>query len=203
MFISEISEIRESRNMPSHIQREFILHFGEMGSRWGINRTVGQIYALLFLSERPLCADDICAALGFSRSNVSMGLKELQGWGLVRRRDLEGDRRDHFATLDDQWQIVRTLIAERKKREIDPTLTKLRELEMQAPEGAETYALGRIGQLREMIETLTGFYEEMNRMETERLVALLKMGSTLRKFAATTGRVVSLGKGSKSKEETS
>ncbi len=130
-----------------------------------------------------------------------MSLKELQGWSLVRWRHLEGDRRDHFATLDDQWQIVRTLIAERKKREIDPTLTKLRELEMQAPEGVETYALGRIAELRDMIETLTGFYEEMNRMETERLVSLLKMGSTLRKFATTTSRVVSFGKGLNSKEE--
>ncbi len=168
-----------------------------MGSRWGINRTVGQIYALLYLSDRPLCADNICETLGFSRSNVSMGLKELQGWSLVRRRHLEGDRRDHFTTPDDQWQIVRTLIAERKKREIDPTLTKLRELEMQAPEGVETYALSRIAELRDMIETLTGFYEEMNQMETERLVALLKMGSALQKFAATAGRVVSLGKASK------
>lgn len=183
--------------MPSLIQREFILHFGEMGSRWGINRTVGQIYALLFLSERPLCADDICKALGFSRSNVSMSLKELEGWSLVRRRHLEGDRREHFSTPDDQWQIVRTLIAERKKREIDPTLTKLRELEMQAPESAETYALGRITDLREMIETLTGFYEEMNQMETERLVALLKMGSKLRRLVKKTGQIVSLNKGSK------
>ncbi|MBT8475385.1 MAG: GbsR/MarR family transcriptional regulator [Alphaproteobacteria bacterium] len=180
--------------MPSQIQQEFILHFGEMGSRWGINRTVGQIYALLFLSERPLCADDIVEALRFSRSNVSMGLKELQAWNLVRLRHLPDDRRDFFTTPDDMWAIVRTLIAERKKREIDPTLTKLRELEMQSPEGSDDYALNRMGELREMIEAMTGFYDEMNKLETERLVALLKMGSKLTKIAGTAGRVLPLRK---------
>ena len=154
--------------MPSHVEREFILHFGEMGSRWGINRTVGQIYALLFLADRPLCADDICERLGFSRSNVSMGLKELQAWNLVRLRHIEGDRRDHFTTPEDLWQIVRTLIAERKKREIDPTLTKLRELELEG--GTDGHASRRIAELRELIETLTTFYEDMERIETERLV---------------------------------
>jgi DNA-binding transcriptional regulator GbsR (MarR family) len=163
--------------MPSQIQQEFILHFGEMGSRWGINRTVGQIYALLFLSETPLCADDIVAALHVSRSNVSMSLKELQSWNLVRLRHIPDDRRDHFTTPEDLWEIVRILIAERKKREIDPTLTKLRELELAAPEGADTYALRRMSELRELIETMTAFYDEMNRLETEKLVALLKTRS--------------------------
>lgn len=176
--------------MPSHIQQEFILHFGEMGSRWGINRTVGQIYALIFLSERPLNAEDIVAALGVSRSNVSMSLKELQSWNLVRLRHLPDDRRDYFTTPADMWEIVRTLIAERKKREIDPTLTKLRELELAAPEGTDTYALRRMSELRELIETMTGFYDEMNRLETERLVALLRTGHKLRKLIATTGKIV-------------
>lgn len=187
--------------MPPHIQREFILHFGEMGSRWGINRTVGQMYALLFISEKPLCADDICNALGFSRSNVSMGLKELQGWNLVRMLHLDRDRRDHFTTPDDQWAIVRTLIEERKKREIDPTLSKLRELEMQAPEDLDTYGLTRIRELREMIETLTNFYEEMNKIETEQLVSLLKMGTKLKKFVSSAGNIVSFGKGQDAQEE--
>ena len=178
--------------MPSQIQQEFILHFGEMGSRWGINRTVGQIYALLFLSETPLNADQIVDALGVSRSNVSMSLKELQSWNLVRLRHMPDDRRDYFETPEDLWEIVRILVAERKKREIDPTLTKLRELEMAAPEGADTYALRRMSDLRDLIETLTGFYDEMDRLETEKLVALLKTGHKLRKLIATTGSVVSL-----------
>ena len=176
----------------TQLRQEFILHFGEMGSRWGINRTVGQIYALLFLSEQPLCADEIVAALRFSRSNVSMGLKELQSWNLVRLRHLPDDRRDYFTTPDDMWEIVRTLIAERKKREIDPTLTKLRELELQAPDGSDAYALRRMGELREMIEAMTGFYDEMNRLETDRLVALLKMGSKLTKLVGGASRVLPL-----------
>ena len=93
----------------------FVLHFGEMGSRWGINRTVGQIYALLFLSERPLNADEIVASLGFSRSNVSMSLKELETWRLVRLQHLPGDRREHFSTPEDVWQIVRILALWRRK----------------------------------------------------------------------------------------
>jgi DNA-binding transcriptional regulator GbsR (MarR family) len=185
--------------MPSQIQQEFILHFGEMGSRWGINRTVGQIYALLFLSETPLCADDIVAALHVSRSNVSMSLKELQSWNLVRLRHLPDDRRDFFETPEDLWEIVRILVAERKKREIDPTLTKLRELELAAPEGADTYALRRMSELRELIETMTAFYDEMNRLETEKLVALLNTGHKLRKVIASTGSVVSLVTGKKKK----
>ncbi len=160
------------------LQQEFILHFGEMGSRWGINRTVGQIYALLFLSSRPLNAETISTALGISRSNTSMGLKELQSWTLVRLKHVPGDRRDYFTTPDDLWEIVRTLVAERKKREIDPTLTKLRELEMQGPAG-DDYAEARIAELRELIEMMTGFYEDMARIETERLVKLMTYGSKL------------------------
>ena len=180
--------------MPSQLQQEFILHFGEMGSRWGINRTVGQIYALLFLSDTPLCADDIVGALGVSRSNVSMGLKELQAWNLVRLRHLPEDRRDHFTTPDDMWEIVRTLIAERKKREIDPTLTKLRELEMQTPEPGDAAAQARIAELRELIEALTGFYEDMNKLETERLVAILRLGSKLTRLTEMPAKVLNLRK---------
>jgi DNA-binding transcriptional regulator GbsR (MarR family) len=160
------------------LQQEFVLHFGEMGSRWGINRTVGQIYAILFLSEKPLNAEQITLALGVSRSNTSMGLKELQAWNLVRLRHLPEDRRDYFTTPDDLWEIVRTLVAERKKREIDPTLTKLRELEMQGPQG-DGYAEARIAELREMIEMMSTFYEDMNRLETERLVQLMTLGAKL------------------------
>lgn len=159
------------------LQQEFILHFGEMGNRWGINRTVGQIYALLFISQAPLNAEQITDALGISRSNTSMGLKELQSWTLVRLKHVSGDRRDYFTTPDDLWEIVRILVAERKKREIDPTLTKLRELELQGPAG-DAYGEARIAELREMIEMMTGFYNEMEKLETEQLVKLMTLGST-------------------------
>jgi len=177
-------------------EREFMLHFGEMGSRWGINRTVGQTYAVLFLSESPLCADDLVNAVGVSRSNISMSLKELQAWNLVRLRHVSGDRRDFFTTPDDMWEVVRTLIAERKKREIDPTLTKLRELEM-VDDGGTDYARARVAELRELIEGLTSFYDELDKLETERLVALLKMGSKLRGLVTTSARVLPLGKSKK------
>ena len=168
----------------SEFRHEFVLHFGEMGSRWGINRTVGQIYAVLFLSDVPMNAEEITEALGVSRSNVSMGLKELQAWRLVRLSHRAGDRRDWFTTPGDLWEIVRILVEERRKREIDPTLTKLRELEMQAPPPGDAAAHARIAQLRELIELLTGFHDEMAHIETERLVALLKMGRKLNKLVA-------------------
>lgn len=165
----------------SPLQQEFVLHFGEMGSRWGINRTVGQIYAVLFLSSEPLNAETIQQRLGVSRSNVSMGLKELQAWNLVRLRHVPDDRRDYFTTPDDLWEIVRTLVAERKKREIDPTLTKLRELQMQAPTTDEDrHAHARMTELRELIELMTGWYDDVNKLETERLVQLLTLGAKVR-----------------------
>ena len=127
-------------DLPPVIQA-FVLHFGEMGSRLGINRTVGQIYALLYASPEPLSAEDIVERLGLSRSNVSIGLKELQSWNLVCLVHRPGDRRDYFTAPDDVWQIVRTLVEERKKREVDPTLSVLRELLMQQPDGeAERHA---------------------------------------------------------------
>ncbi|MFN4130617.1 MAG: GbsR/MarR family transcriptional regulator [Paracoccaceae bacterium] len=174
----------------SPLRQEFILHFGEMGSRWGINRTVGQVYALLFLADDPLCADDIVTALGFSRSNVSMAVKELQSWNLVRLRHRPDDRRDFFTTPDDLWEIVRTLVAERRKREIDPTLTKLRELAMTEVAAGDEGARARIDELRGVIEQMTHFHDELNRMETERLVALLNMGARLNRMIEGAGRLI-------------
>ncbi|MEM8632306.1 MAG: GbsR/MarR family transcriptional regulator [Pseudomonadota bacterium] len=176
----------------SDLTYEFVQHFGEMGSRWGINRTVGQIYALLFISEEPLCADEIVEALSISRSNVSMGLKELQSWNLLRTSRKPDDRRDYFTTPEDMWAIVRTLVAERKKREIDPTLSKLRELELRAPDSAGSYAQGRISEMRGLIESLTDFYSDLDRLETERLIQLMKMGKTLGKLVSGTAQLVSL-----------
>ena len=188
----------------SSLQQEFVLHFGEMGSRWGINRTVGQIYALLFLSDRPLNADDIVDRLGFSRSNVSMGLKELQAWNLVRLRHLPADRRDYFSTPDDLWEIVRTLTDERKKREIDPTLSKLRELQMQEPATPEDrHAHARIAELSRLIELLTGWYSDMNRLETDRLVQLLALGAKIQRLVDKTESIVSLPRRKKRSAESS
>src|SRR6478672_8418295 len=109
------------------VQQRFILHWGEMGARWGINRTVAQIHALLFLSPKPLTAEEIADTLSVARSNVSNSLKELQGWGIVHLTHVMGDRRDHFESMKDVWEMFRTILDERKKRETDPTLNMLRE----------------------------------------------------------------------------
>lgn len=161
----------------SPIVQTFVLHFGEMGSRWGINRTVGQIYALLYLSPEPLNAEDIAESLGFSRSNVSMGLKELDAWNLVRHQHLPGDRRDYFTTPQDIWEIVRTLVEERRKREIEPTLSMLRDVLLKSPASPdEAFAQSKMQQMHDLIEMLTQWYQDMQKMETERLVHLLQLG---------------------------
>jgi len=178
-LFSEIPEIPETRtmNLPPLIQA-FVLHFGEMGGRWSINRTVRQIYALLFLSDHPLNADDLCATLGFSRSNTSIGLKELEGWRLVEMHHQPGDRREYFSTPGDVWQIVRTLVEERKKREIDPTLSVLRDLLLESPQTrAEQHAHKSMAAIYVQIELLTRWYADIEKLETVRLVQLLSPGS--------------------------
>lgn len=180
----------------SPIVQSFVLHFGEMGSRWGINRTVGQIYALLYLSPDPLCADQIVDSLGVSRSNVSMGIRELQGWNLVLLKHIPGDRRDFFTTPDDVWQILRTLAEERKKREIDPTLTVLREILMDKPQvESDRYAQERMQEMYKLIEQLTNWYDDVKKLDTDRLTSLLSLGAKVTRFLETTDKIVSLGRG--------
>jgi DNA-binding transcriptional regulator GbsR (MarR family) len=188
---------RSAMNLPPLVQ-SFVLHFGEMGSRWGINRTVGQIYALLYVSPRPLNAEDIVDALGVSRSNVSMGLRELQAWNLVLPRHLPDDRRDHFTTPDDVWQILRVLAEERKKREVDPTLSVLRELLMVTPgSDADRHAQARMAEMHGLIERLTTWYDDVKRLETERLAALLALGTKVTRLLDAKDKVVGLVRGRK------
>ncbi|GIX38804.1 MAG: transcriptional regulator [Silanimonas sp.] len=168
--------------LPPLVQR-FVLHFGEMGSRWGINRTVGQIYALLFVSPRALNADEIAESLGFSRSNVSMGLKELQSWRLVRLQHLPGDRREYFSAPEDVWTIFQTLAEERRKREVDPTLSMLRDALMETPgDPAEQHAQDRMREMHDLIELTTGWFEEVRAMDRERLVELMRLGKKVGKL---------------------
>ncbi len=163
--------------------QSFVLHFGEMGSRWGINRTVGQIYALLIATERPLNADEIADALALSRSNVSMGLKELSSWSLVRLQHLPGDRREYFSAPDDVWAIFRTLAEERRKREVDPTLTMLRDALLAAPGNeADRFAQERMRAMHELIELVTGWFTDVQRLDEPTLKQLMKLGATVGKF---------------------
>ena len=167
----------------SPLKQRFILHFGEMGSRWGINRTVGQIYALLYVSDKPLNADDIVQALGLSRSNVSMGLKELQSWRLVRSQHLPADRREYFSAPEDIWEIFRVLIEERRKREIDPTLSMLRGAIMEEASTAEDkYAIGRMREMHEMIELTTRWVDDVQHLPQKTAVQLMKLGGNVTKF---------------------
>ena len=169
-------------NLPP-LTQHFVMHFGEMGSRWGINRTVGQIYALLYLSSKPLNADDVGEALGFSRSNVSMGLKELQSWNLVRLIHQPNDRREYFQAPEDMWTIFRTLAAERRKREIDPTLSMLRDALMEQPSGAEDiHAQERMRQMHGFIDLMTHWLDDVLRMDSSTLTSLMKMGSKVKKL---------------------
>jgi DNA-binding transcriptional regulator GbsR (MarR family) len=176
-------------NLPPLTQR-FVLHFGEMGSRWGINRTVGQIYALLYVSAKPLNADEVGEALSFSRSNVSMGLKELQSWNLVKLIHQPNDRREYFQAPEDVWAIFRTLATERRKREIDPTLSMLRDALMEQPSVAEDiHAQARMRQMHEFIELMTNWLDEVQKMDSATLASLMKMGARVQKLIGVKDKV--------------
>lgn len=156
----------------------FVMHFGEMGSRWGFNRTVGQMYALLVVSEQPLSANDIAEALSVSRGNVSMGLKELQAWQLVKVSHQPGDRKEYFKSLGSIWDMAKRVIEERRKREIDPTLSLLRTLLLDSNEQAETeHARERLQEIHDLLESLTQWTNELQRLSPENLNTLLKLSS--------------------------
>jgi|TARA_B100001093_G_scaffold18309_1_gene16618 DNA-binding transcriptional regulator GbsR (MarR family) len=162
----------------------FILHWGEMGTKWGVNRTVAQIHALLFISEEPLNAEDICNRLGVARSNVSNSLKELQNWGIVNVIHLSGDRRDHFESVKDVYELFRIIITERKKREIDPTLRNLRKSAEEAGQTNDindSYAKGQLEELLGFFEMVSDFYNQMDKMPTKSAVKIIGMGDKIAK----------------------
>lgn len=158
--------------------RSFILHWGEMGTHWGVNRSVAQIHALLYLSDRPLHAEEICETLGLARSNVSTGVKELQAYGIVRRTHVEGDRRDHFVAETDLWEMLIRIVSERKKREIDPTIAALRQLsaDMATRDDVPPHVIERIGRMHEFIGTLAHWYDDVRGLPKSTLVTLMKLG---------------------------
>jgi DNA-binding transcriptional regulator GbsR (MarR family) len=166
------------RNTLTPIQQKFILHWGEMGARWGINRTVAQIHALLFLSERPLHAEEIAATLAVARSNVSNSLRELQSWGIVKVTHLLGDRRDHFESMKDVWEMFRVIVDERKKREADPVLAMLREAvaEARRPGAADGYTRDRLADMLQFFELMTTWVEQTRRLPTPTVMRMVKMG---------------------------
>src|ERR1051325_7952906 len=146
----------------SPVQQKFVLHWGEMGTRWGINRTVAQIHALLYVSAKPLNAEEIAETLAVARSNVSTSLKELQGWGIVKLVHVLGEKRDHFESMKDVWEMFRAVLDEGKKRGIDPPLTMLRECISEGEKlGAGRYTEQRLRELAAFFESTTAWYNQV------------------------------------------
>lgn len=162
----------------SPVAQKFILHWGEMGARWGINRTVAQVHALLVLSENPLPADEIAEALGIARSNTSTSLRELQNWGIVKIVHLLGDRRDHFASMKDVFAMFRAIAHQRKKREIDPTVHVLRDClaEADKSKAADAHIRARLSELLEFFELAGAAYERLEKLPTPAVLKLAKLG---------------------------
>jgi DNA-binding transcriptional regulator GbsR (MarR family) len=174
----------EETNALSPVAQRFILHWGEMGTRWGVNRTVAQVHALLYLSERPLPAEEIARTLRVARSNVSTSLRELQGWRIVRAVSVLGDRRQHFESMKDLWEMFRVILEERKRREIDPTLSVLRECVTEAEHSGsgQIYTRQRLEQMLEFFTTMTTLYDEISHLPPKALRGLAKLRGKIRKL---------------------
>lgn len=177
-----MSERQQSALTP--VAQKFILHWGEMGTRWGVNRTVAQVHALLYISPRPLSAEEIATTLSVARSNVSTCLHELLGWGIIRVVPILGDRRQHFESLKDVWELFHIIMRERKKREVDPTIEVVREC-VEAAEGAgssEAYTRERLEKLLEFITAMNGMFEEFQKLPPSAARGLMKLRGQIRKL---------------------
>ncbi|WNO08652.1 GbsR/MarR family transcriptional regulator [Teredinibacter sp. KSP-S5-2] len=171
--------------------QSFVMHFGEMGSRWGVNRTVGQIFALLVVNEQPLNAEDLGSALSISRGNVSMGVKELQSWRLVKPVHLPGERKEYYIADGSLWDMATKVLEERRKREVDPTLSVLRDLMMDSPGNeAEEYAQGKMRELHDMLEVFTKWSHDLQNMSQENLMTLMKLGAGVGKVLDMKDRIL-------------
>ena len=168
----------------SPVQQQFILHWGEMGTRWGINRTVAQIHALLYIAPKPLNAEDIAQTLRVARSNVSNSLKELQGWGIVKMVHVLGDKRDHFESMKEAWEMFRVVLDERKKREIDPTIAMLRDCVAEAGKDRETdqYTEQKLRELADFFAMTSAWYAQIRQWPTGALTKFVKAGDKIRKL---------------------
>ena len=179
--MTEITDNRKS--LPIAIER-FVLHWGEMGGQWGVNRSVSQIHALLYLSQRPLTADEIADTLGLARSNVSNSIRELLGWELIRRVPIRGDRRDHFEAVSDIWELVRRIAAGRKAREIDPALAALKACAADAEHDASVHPVAsrRLKEMLEFTQTVDRWFQQMLTIPPSKLAALMRLGAKIIRF---------------------
>jgi DNA-binding transcriptional regulator GbsR (MarR family) len=162
------------------IPQKFVLHWGEMGTRWGINRTVAQIHALLYISPKPLDAEEIADTLDIARSNVSTSLKELQSWRIVKLVHVLGDKRDHFESMKNVWEMFRIVLGERKRREIDPTMAMLQECLNEADQaGNDKYTQERLRELQRFFETTSAWYLQVEKLPPAALAKFLGAGDKL------------------------
>ncbi|MEZ5817226.1 MAG: MarR family transcriptional regulator [Hyphomicrobiaceae bacterium] len=170
-------------SLPPAVQR-FVLHWGEMGETWGVNRSIGQIHALLYLSGRPLTAEDIAETLSLARSNVSNSLKELLGWSLIRRVQVLGDRRDFFEAEADLWEMVTRIAEGRKSRELDPTIATLKACmtEANADRFMDPKAKERIAAMLSFVEMIDKWACDMRRVPRSKLMMLMRLGSAILRF---------------------
>ena len=176
--MTEISE--RSKRLPLAVER-FVLHWGDLGSRWGVNRSVSQIHALLYVSDRPLTAEEIADRLGIARSNVSNSLKELLGWNLIRRVPVKGDRREHFEAETDLWEIAMRIAAVRKERELDPAVDTLKSCvaEAERDRALDPVAGKRLKEMLAFVENLDRWYAQMLTVPKPKLAALVRLGTRI------------------------
>jgi DNA-binding transcriptional regulator GbsR (MarR family) len=174
----------EEHKSLSPAAQKFILHWGEMGTRWGINRTVAQVHALLLLSPRPMAAEEIARTLSVARSNVSTSLRELQGWRIVRGVSVFGDRRQHFESMKDLYEMFRVILEERKRREFDPTIEVVRECvaESRKSGASDAYARERMEELLEFIVLLSALFEEFRTLSPAAMKGMVKLRGGIRKL---------------------
>jgi DNA-binding transcriptional regulator GbsR (MarR family) len=177
-YISVMTEITGHIDSLSAPIRRFVLQWGDMGGTWGVNRSVAQIHALLYITEKPMTAEDISDCLGLARSNVSNSLKELQAWRLVHRVPIAGDRRDHFAAEGDVWEIAMRIAAIRKQREFDPAIATLTLCLEEADRGAGISGeqRARLERLLDFTRTMDRWYAQMLRVPTGTLQKMVRMG---------------------------
>ncbi len=188
--LSENIESLEGSDMTPMIE-SFVLHFGEMGSRWGFNRTVGQMYALLVVSKEALTANQLAETLNISRGNVSMGIKELQSWRLIQVKHIPGDRKEYYQALGSIWDMATKVFEERRKREVDPTLTMLRDVLLQKPASDEdAFAQEKLHEIHDLLETFTSWSQELQSMTPEKLNTLMKLGSGVGKVLEFKDKVI-------------
>ena len=184
-LISENTEIKETIMQLTSSMERFILHWGEMGTRWGINRSVAQVHALLYLSPQPLNAEEIAETLVLARSNVSTSLKELQSWGLIKiTHVVVGDRRDYFEALKDVQEMFNLVVEGRRQREIEPTLTLLRDLSLESDNDIETDSevKKRMTDMLNFLETMTSWYDKLRKLPNQTLMQLVNLGDTVVKL---------------------